>query len=226
MTDMTATELAERLGVTHRRATELLSSGAVAGRKLANGTWLADADSVTRYESAARRGRGRALDAATAWGLLWELAGLDADWLTPSTRSRVRRRIRQTGPEDLARVVSGRTTMRHYRAANAERAARGLIATGRAAAGRLGTELIDDRRRVSGYVRTGTADDHAEVHFMVADIAGQDVLYENTLPIRYDDNVMPAAVIAADLAVSTDTRERSAGLRALEGLRQAWLAAH
>lgn len=226
MADMTATELAERLGVTRRRATDLLASGAVVGRQLANGTWLADADSVIRYESAARQRRGRALDAATAWGLLWELSGLDAGWLTPSTRSRVRRRIRQTGAEELARAVAGRTIARRYRAANAERAAEGLIATGRAAGGRLRTELIDDRRRVSGYVRTGTADDYAEAHFMMADSAGQDVIYENTLPIRYDEQEMPAAVIAADLAVSTDTRERSAGLRALDELRRAWLAAH
>lgn len=226
MTDMTATELAERLGVTRRRATDLLASGAIGGRRLANGTWLVDADSVIRYESAARRRRGRTLDAATAWGLLWELSGLDADWLTPSTRSRVRRRIRQTGAEDLSRAVAGRTTARRYRAANAVRAAEGLIATGRAAAGRLGTELIDDRRWVSGYVRAGTADEYAEGRFMVGDIAGRDVLYENTLPIRYDEDAMPAAVIAADLAMSTDTRERSVGLSALEELRRAWLDAH
>jgi len=222
MADMTATELAERLGVTHRRATELLSSGAVAGRKLANGTWLADADSVTRYESAARRGRGRALDAATAWGLLWELSGLDADWLTPSTRSRVRHRIREASAEDLARAVASRTVAHRYRSANAARAAEGLIATGRAAVGRLGAELIEDRRRVSGYVRAGAPDDYAETHFMVADNTGQDLLYENTLPIRYEEDVMPVAVIAADIAVSTDTRERSAGLSALEELRRTW----
>lgn len=226
MADMTASELAERLGVTHRRATDLLASGTVAGRRLANGAWLADADSVTRYETAARRHRGRALDAATSWGLLWELSGLDADWLTPSTQSRVRRRIRQTGAEELARAVAGRATARRYRAANIQRAAEGLITTGRAAAGQLDSELIDDRRRVSGYVRSGTVDEYAEAHFMVADSAGQEVIYENTLPIRYDEDAMPAAVIAADLAVSTDTRERSVGLRVIEELRRAWLAAH
>jgi hypothetical protein len=223
MNDMTASELAEHLGVSHRRATQLLASGIVAGRRLASGMWLADVDSVVRYGAVARR-RGRALDAATAWGLLWELSGLDAPWLTPSTRSRVRRRIREAASEDLVRVVAGRAIARHYRAANAERAAEGLIATGRAAASVLDTELMDDHRRVSGYVRTGTADDYAGAHFMVADSAGQDVLYENTLPSRYDGRAMPAAVVAADLAVSTDTRERSAGLRALEELRRAWVA--
>lgn len=223
MADMTASELAEHLGVSHRRATQLLASGIVAGRRLASGMWLADTDSVVRYGAVARR-RGRALDAATAWGLLWELSDLDAPWLTPSTRSRVRRRIRETASEELVRAVAGRATGHHYRAANAARAAEGLIATGRAAASVLDTELIDDRRRVSGYVRAGTADGYAAAHFMVADSAGQDVVYENTLPIPYDEDAMPAAVIAADLALSLDTRERSVGIRVLERLRREWLA--
>jgi hypothetical protein len=60
---------------------------------------------------------------------------------------------------------------------------------------------------------------------MVAEVSGQDVLYENTLPVRFDGDEMPPAVVAADLATSTNTRERSAGLRAIEELRQAWLAA-
>ena len=227
MSDLTATELAERLGVTRRRALELLASGEIAGRQLANGAWLAAGDAVSRYEVVARRGKGRSLDASTAWGLLWELSGLDATWLTASTRARVRRRIRESRADDLAKAVAKRTIAHRYTAANAERAAGDLIATGRAAVGALTTDLISDRRRVCGYVRSGTPDEYAAAHFMVADINGQHVVYENTLPIPYRaGDVMPGAVVAADLATSTDTRERSAGLRMFEELRQAWLAAH
>jgi len=226
MSDLTATELAERLGVTRRRALDLLGSGEIAGRRLASGAWLADGDAVNRYEVVARRGKGRSMDRDTAWGLLWELSGLEATWLTGSTRARVRRRIRESNAEDLAKAVAKRTVAHRYTAANAERAAAELIATGRAAAGTLGTELISDRRRVSGYVRSGTPDEYAASHFMVADVSGQDIVYENTLPVRFEGGeVMPSAVVAADLATSTDTRERSAGLRAIEDLRQAWLAA-
>ena len=82
MSDMTATELASRLGVSRRHAVDLLADGAITGRKLSSGAWLADADSVLRYEASARRGGGRTLDADTAWGLLLELSGLDAAWLT------------------------------------------------------------------------------------------------------------------------------------------------
>lgn len=225
MPELTVTELADRLGVTTRRARDLLSDGDIAGRQLANRTWLADSDSVLRYETSARRGKGRGLDAASAWGLLWELSGLDADWLTQSTRARIRRRIRGSTTDEIVRAVARRTVAHRYTAANVERAAHGLIATGRAAASVLDTDLIDDRRRVSGYVRGGSADDYAARHFMVAEVSGQDVLYENSLPVRFDGDEMPPAVVAADLATSTNTRERSAGLRAIEELRQAWLAA-
>jgi hypothetical protein len=42
----------------------------------------------------------------------------------------------------------------------------------------------------------------------------------------FDGRYAPDAVIAADLARSTSTRERSAGLTALEEMRQRWLAKH
>lgn len=225
MTDLTATQLAERLGVTARRARDLLRSEEIAGKQLANGTWLADGEAVTRYEISANRGSGRTLDAATAWGLLWELSGLHASWLNTSTRARVKRRIRDSDASTLVSAVSKRAKPQRYLAANAERASEGLIRTGRSAASLLGTDLIEDRRQVHGYVRSGTTAEYAKSRFMVLQPNGRDVLYENSLPITYDAETMPAAVVAADLAVSTDTRERSAGLAALEELRQRWLAA-
>lgn len=225
MVDLTATQLAERLGVTTRRARDLLCSDEITGRQLANGTWLADSDSVTRYEVSARRGSGRTLDPATAWGLLWELSGLDAEWLSASTRARVRRRIRDSDADAIAAAVSKRTRAHRFTAANAERASAGLTRTGRAAVSVLDTALIQDSRQVAGYVRSGTMGDYAKSHFMIPATAGNDVIFENTLPIDYAGETMPAGVVAADLAMSTDTRERSAGLRALEEMRQRWLAA-
>lgn len=188
--------------------------------------WLADSDAVARYEISASPGSGRTLDAATAWGLLWELSGLDADWLSSSTRARVRRRIRDSNASLIASAVSKRTRAHRFTAANAERASVDLISTGRAAANVLDAELIEDTRQVSGYIRSGTIQEYAKAHFMVPQANGRDVLYENSLPIDYEAETMPAAVVAADLATSTDTRERSAAFRALEEMRQRWLAAH
>jgi hypothetical protein len=226
MPELTVTQLSERLGLTRRRALDLLRSEAIAGRQLANGIWLTDSDAVARYEVSGRRGSGRTLDASTAWGLLWELSGFDVSWLTPSTRARVRRRIRNFDAASIVAAVSSRTRVHRFSAANVKLASTELIRTGRAAAGALGTDLIEDMSRVAGYVRSGSIDDYARRYFMVSQVNGRDVLYENTLPIEYDGDDMPVAVVAADLALSIDTRERSAALRALEQMRQRWLAAH
>lgn len=225
MVDLTATQLAERLSVTTRRARDLLRSEEIAGRQLANGTWLADSDAVARYEVSARRGSGRTLDAGTAWGLLWELSGLEAEWLSASTRARVRRRIRDSDANAIAAAVLRRTRAHRFSAANAERASAGLIRTARAAVTVLDTDLIEDTRQVTGYVQSGSVEEYAKSHFMLPTTAGHDVIFENTLPIDYTAETMPAAVVAADLATSTDARERSAGLQALEELRRRWLAA-
>lgn len=224
VTELTTTQLAERLGVTRRRALDLLRADEIAGRQLVNGMWLADSDAVARYEVSANRGSGRTLDTATAWGLLWELSGLEADWLSASTRARMRRRIRDSDASAMVSAVSKRTKAHRFTAANVDRASVGLIRTGRAAVRVLDTDLIEDTRYVCGYVRAGAVAGYARSHFMVAQSNGRDVLYENSLPIAYGGETMPAAVVAADLAVSMDTRERSAGLQALEEMRQRWLA--
>ncbi len=132
----------------------------------------------------------------------------------------------RVGPVEQEWAVAKRATAHYYTAANAERASAGLILTGRAAAEGLSSALLEDHRHVCGYVPSGTVDEYASSHFMVETPTGRDVLYENTLPIAYPGTIMPSAVVAADLATSTDARERSAGLQALEELRQRWLADH
>ncbi len=220
MPELTAIELAERLGVSRRHAIDLLARGVIYGRQLPSGAWLADADATLRYEAAARRGSGRTLKASTAWGLLWELSGYRAAWLTQSTRSRVRSRIRSWSAEEIVRAVSSRTRTHRFVAANTFLVQAGLIATGRVVAGSLDVGLMDDTRDACGYVRRGTVAEYAQQHFMTASPVGGAVLYDLTLPIPYNGDEMPLAVIAADLAVSVDTRERSGGLRAITRLRE------
>lgn len=96
--------------------------------------------------------------------------------------------------------------MHRYRAASAAKAGEGLIATGRAAGGLLKVGLMNDTRQVCGYLPRGLdAATYAVTRFMVADPARQDVLYENSVPVSLNGDVMPVAVIAADLAVSSTT---------------------
>lgn len=226
MVEVTAAEVAGRLGLTDRRARMLLKDGAIAGRQLPSGEWLADNDDLIRYIQRRREGTGRSLASATAWAILYELSGVNAAHLLPrATYTRTRARIRHSSAADLATAVARRTNTHRYRAANAEKAQADLISTARAASDLIASDLLPDTRRVAGYVPPGTTvADYARTHFMVADSAGHDVLYENTAPGGLTRPL--AAVVAADLAVSTDTRERSAGLDALDELKDAWQRSH
>lgn len=151
MVDLTATELASRLGVSRRHAIDLLADGTIAGRKLSSGAWLANSDSVLYYETSAQRGSGGRTSSATAWGLLWDVSDLHATWLSPSTLWRVRKRLREWSAEEIARAVSGRPRVHRYRAANVGRASEDLISTGRVAARLMKVDLMDDTRHVCGY---------------------------------------------------------------------------
>jgi hypothetical protein len=225
MADLTVTQLAMRLGVTSRRARGLVADGSIAGRQLPSGDWLADSDSLARYQIR-RKPPGRNLDPATAWAILYELSGIRAaSLLPPATYARVRERIRKMGADSLVTAVASRTTTHRFRSANADKAQVDLIRTARAASDLIASDLLPDTRRVQGYVPAGTSIvDYARAHFMIEDPTGADALYENTAPGGLHEPL--PAVVAADLALSTDTRERSAGIQALETLRNEWLATH
>lgn len=223
MAELTVTQLAGRLGVSTRRARALVADDTIAGRRLPSGDWLADSESVARYELR-RRSPGRRLDVDTAWAILLELSGLRASGMLPrATYQRAKVRIQTSAPEDLAIDVAGRTLARRFRSANPDKAKADLIPTGRAAVSVIESDLLADDRRVQGYVPFGTTfHDYARTHFMVEDATGPDTLYENTAPGGLTEPL--PAVVAADLAMSTDTRERSAGLHALGALMGTWLA--
>lgn len=216
MVVQTVAEVSERLGLTMRRVRQLIGTGEVSGEQHGK-LWLIDADSVTRYEVRSVS-RGRRLNVESAWAMLYALSGRDADFLAASTRTRLRRRLQEIDASTFADLVATRTRAHRFRAANAAKAQADLVGTGRAAAGLIVSDLLPDDRRVAGYVPAGIGiADYAKSHFMTPDVTGHDVLYENTAPGGGYTKPLPA-VVAADLALSTDTRQCSAGLRALEGL--------
>jgi len=161
---------------------------------------------------------------ATAWGVLWELSGLKPSWLPASTHSRVRAHIAHSDAECLIRADAGRTTISYYEAGNADAARPGIILTARAAAGTLRL-FKSDRYVINGYVRTGDPHAHAADCGMVAAMGGRHVLFANTLPIEYPGGQMPKAVVAMDLARTTEGHNRAKAVIALERLREEWMQA-
>lgn len=226
MSELTVPQTAERLGIGERQVRNLVvHAGAFTARQLRSGEWLIDTDSIARFELR-RRTAGRPLQPDTAWAILYELSGVDAaGLLSKSTYSRARTRIRDLSPAELSIAVGGRTVAHRYRSANTMKAQADLVPTGRAVSGLISSDLLPDDRRVRGYLPAGISrSDYASTHFMVEDPSGQDLLYENTAPGGLTAPLR--AVVAADLALSTDTRERSAGLAALGALKDEWLHEH
>jgi hypothetical protein len=107
-----------------------------------------------------------------------------------------------------------------------ERTAADLVLTGKSAAHRIDSDLTNQTWSVEGYVRTGDLEAFVRRHLLSADENGDVTIYERTGELGADGNYAPDAVIAADLARSTATRERTAAIAALEKMRHQWLATH
>jgi hypothetical protein len=221
--ELSSSEVAERLRISHGHAAQLMRSGVIGARQLPSGDWLTNAGAIETYEMTVKRGRGRALSSASAWGVLWELSGLRPSWLTSSTRSRLRGQLAQWSSEDIIRAVAGRTRATRYSSTEAIPSV-GLISTGRSVAGHLRVGLKSNPKLASGYPRTGTVAEYVTLARMKPDYEGKHALFENTLPVAFREDRMPVAVIAADLARDPSPDNRAKGLQALEQIWDDWAA--
>lgn len=224
MNELTTDEARIRLDVSPQHVRALLRSGQLEGRQLSSGAWLVDEDSLER-RIALNVSRGRSWSAISSWALLAELSGEPGLVSIPErTRARVRERIRRFDSAEIARRVAGRTTVTRYDADSRDSVAGpDLIPTGLFALEVLNTDLAIGDRTVEGYVSAAAMSVFIQSHLLVPDRDGTIEIYE-------DPGIMtgrlhaPSAVVAADLARRSTTRVRSAGITALEDLRQKWLA--
>ena len=225
MDSLMTKDAALALGVSQRQVTDLLRVGKLNGEQLSDGTWLVSPRSISERRSL-NAGAGRTWSVASSWALLSELSGQSSTGLSQSTLARIRRRIRTTTADEIARKVASRTVAHRYIADSMAKTASELVLTGRSAADVIDTELTSQTQVVEGYLRDETLDSFARRHLLSADNNGDVTIYERPESLNFDGRYAPDAVIAADLARSTSTRERSAGLAALEEMRQRWLAKH
>lgn len=213
------------LGISQRQVTELLRAGKLSGEQLRDGTWLVSRRSIGERR-ATHTGAGRAWSSASSWALLGELSGHTAENMSQSTRDRIKRRIRTSSADEIARKVATRLTAHRYVADSLLKTASDLVLTGSSAADRIDRNLTSESRKVEGYVREGELESFAKRHLLTVDSDGDVTIYEAPASELLDGHFAMDSVIAADLARSTTTRERSAGLAALEDMRQLWLARH
>lgn len=213
---LTVEEAAARLGVSAQEVRRLVRTGTLPAQRI--GRTLVLPDDAVDERARMPVGPGRLLSASTAWATLWELSGEHADWLDRSARSRVTARLRVSDPEQVVAAARERADRRELRVLPAYRdrvpTAEGFVASGLSAADAVGADIVAAGAAVEGYCRAGTLErlrrdlglsDRGEPNVVVRVPRFAD------LPLA-DRRHMPAAVVAVDLAESSDVRTRRAGL--------------
>jgi len=209
---MTTSQAAEATGLTAHRIGCLVRAGEIEAAKSGN-TLLVDAASLQSYAKA-NQGRGRPMDARTAYGALWALSGLDADWLTYAQARRLNARLRNVSAESLSWQLRKRAQLRRYRASASflDAVARSLALSG-ASSGLLGSfGLLQAPGKVEGYIADDQIDNLVASCFLQEDPQGNAIIHAAPWLPEGLDTEMPVAAVAADLSQSLDSREREAGL--------------
>jgi excisionase family DNA binding protein len=217
---ITTSEAARRLGVSAHEVRRLVGSGDLAATPV--GRMLLVDQAMVRARMHARPGPGRALAPRTAWAALWEASGERATWLDRSTRSRLRRWLREHDAEVVAAACRRRAERTDLRVLATYRddvvsaagvvisgiTARDQVSAGISAVGDVADEVYCSRltlgalTREYGLARTGPTNVVVRVPAF-----GNDVVLARL--------AMPVAVVAIDLSESTDVRTRRAGFTLL-----------
>lgn len=218
---MTTALAAERLGVSQRQVQRLIEAGELPATRTAGEAWVVDALAVNAM-ARTRPARGRPWSPATAWAALWRISGLDVDWLDRRASRRLDDRLEAIDAEGLVHATRRRAVVHRYRASES------FLTELDAFVIRTGARAIDPSRfgmdrhlgRVDGYCTSEVATRLARDFHLVEDPRGNTTLHVAAVSsaVLEGRDVMPVAVIAADLAESFEVRERSAGLRVLEDL--------
>lgn len=220
MAEMSTSEAATRLGVSRREVQRLVRSGALAATRT-----IGDAYAIDLLAANARArdeiGRGRPWSPEVAWAALWLLSGLEVPWLDYFQRRRLDQRLANITVDRLLASTRRRASVVRYRGGPTAVAAMrsSLVLTGISASDSLRTELTPDESRVDGYADEARARELVQHWELSPDPDGSIVVRTApALDVVRPERMMPAAVVAADLAGSHDVRERAAGRRALEGM--------
>ena len=183
MSSLSVAEASQQLGVSRRQVQRLAAAGTLRATRGVGGALAVDAASVP----AVRPGRGRPLSAAVAWGALWQLSGLPADWLTAVQRRRLAGLLRGVEPERLVAAVRNRASVERFVAG--PRAVEGLAAA---------VAVTDGPADLQGYVTPARLAELTAHHPISRDPGGNvTLLVTDVAPVdgRAD---MPAAVRAVD----------------------------
>lgn len=216
-TGYSAAQAAELLGVQTHEVTRLFRAGVLKGQKVAGGALLLDAGCVQSYKSNSR-GKGRPWDAQTAWAALLLLDGKDVSWLPYHRKRRLLEKLESISAEDLVWLARKRATAEVYSVSQsfADDVRASLAQSGMSASSSAGMGLVSSARIIDGYAREA---DVVEKYYMMPDQGGNCIIRtaEGAPAGLLEEAEMPTTVVAADLAMSLDEREKRCGLDYLRG---------
>jgi excisionase family DNA binding protein len=209
---LTVAQAADRLGVSAHEMRRLVRTGVLPASRV--GRALVLDDEVVAARARLPIGAGRALAAGTAWVALWELSGLRADWLDAPGRSRLRARLSALDPDQVVAATRGRADRLALRVLPAYRdrflAADGVVATGMSAADAVGADVVASTAPDEVYCTAERLPDLRR-DFGLSDRGDANLIVRvptfERLPFAELPH-MPVAVVAVDLAESSDVRTR------------------
>jgi hypothetical protein len=206
-------DVALDLGLSVERVRQLIGSGVLPAERVA-GRWVMP-DRVS--ESVKRRAVGRPWSEAACWGVLWFGLGRPAPWLSVKQRQRARYRWVDGIDEHLDRLPARSRAVSFSahpsamsRMAEDARFVRGGVSSVRD----YGLDLLVGDV-AEGYVHVASlarfSSDFGLEELSVG--SGNVVLrvVDSLWPFENDERVVPALVVALDLAESTDQRTQRAG---------------
>lgn len=215
-----STQAAQLLDVTAHEIARLVRDGELSAVKAAGRAFLLDAREVNLY-AAIKQGKGRPLSTSIAWAVLWLLSDLDVDWLDYSQMRRLRMKLKTIAPEELIWQTRRRTSARRFRVSKSfiPKLKQELVLTGRSCISALDSELTEQSEILEGYARQNLHD-LEKIYHLAEDVAGNAIIHvvENEQQLFGSSGQAPIAVVAADLAITLDSRERRAGLDTLRRL--------
>ncbi len=217
----TASQAARLLGVGRHEVARLVRTGVLRAWKTDSGDLVVDPGSV-HARRALSQFKGRPWDSQTAWAALLALGGDDASWLEYHKRRRLFLKLKEIGAEELVWLARNRMEARRYLVSPSfeDDVKEALVATGMASSFASCLGLASMAPVLDGYAVGRTPEEVERDFFLVQDASGPcTVRFAKDLPdFLAGAAEMPKPVVAADLAMSVDARERRCGLDYLEGL--------
>lgn len=218
MKELAVRDVAQRMGLSEQRVRMLLKQGRLPGHKVGR-AWLVPGE----IDLPSRENRGRPVSAANAWALLALLSGDVPEWVDPSVRSRLRRRIRDRELVHVLKASEPRSAIYRGRVLPADLSKLSrefqLVLSGLSAKS-SGLDIVPIGQALDAYVDAKTL--RAIERRFRPDRASSSPNVSLRVPahpwILRRPREAPRAVVAADLLTDDDPRVARAAARLFEGI--------